>query len=57
MLFSFGAPESNPPVADPDACGTPQDCANVVRFLCSPDGAWVNGQVVFSNGGLYGRVW
>ena len=37
--------------------GMPQDCANVVRFLCSPEGAWVNGQIVHSNGGLYGRVW
>ena len=32
--------------------GTPQDCANLVRFLCSPEGGWVNGQLLFSNGGV-----
>ena len=37
--------------------GRPVDCANIVRFLCSPDGAWVNGQIVHSNGGLYSRNW
>jgi 3-oxoacyl-[acyl-carrier protein] reductase len=37
--------------------GSPEDCARIVRFLCSPDGQWVNGQVVHSNGGLYSRLW
>jgi 3-oxoacyl-[acyl-carrier protein] reductase len=37
--------------------GRPEDCANVVRFLCSADGQWVNGQVVHSNGGIYSRNW
>jgi 3-oxoacyl-[acyl-carrier protein] reductase len=37
--------------------GVPEDCANVVRFLCSPDGQWINGQIVHSNGGLYSRLW
>lgn len=32
--------------------GTPQDCANLVRFLCSPEGGWINGQLLFSNGGV-----
>ena len=31
--------------------GLPQDCANLVRFLCSKEGGWINGQVLFSNGG------
>ncbi|MFF4594642.1 SDR family oxidoreductase [Amycolatopsis sp. NPDC001319] len=32
--------------------GTPRDCANLVSFLCGPDGAWVTGQLLTSNGGL-----
>ncbi|GAA1831269.1 SDR family oxidoreductase [Microlunatus capsulatus] len=31
--------------------GTPADTADLVRFLLSPRGAWVNGQRLFSNGG------
>lgn len=32
--------------------GLPEDIAATIALLCSPDGAWVNGQNVFSNGGL-----
>src|SRR5215470_10199609 len=32
--------------------GQPEDIANVVFFLASPDGAWVNGQVLRANGGF-----
>lgn len=32
--------------------GTPEDCANLVAFLCSPGGGWMNGQLLHSNGGL-----
>jgi len=32
--------------------GTPEDIAGVVAFLASPDGHWVNGQVVRANGGI-----
>lgn len=32
--------------------GTPQDTANLVRFLLSPEGSWVNGQLLHSNGGF-----
>jgi enoyl-[acyl-carrier protein] reductase III len=38
----------------------PQDVANVVAFLCSPDAAMVRGQVVFIDGGWsidVGRQW
>lgn len=31
--------------------GTPRDCASLVAFLCGPEGGWVNGQVLVSNGG------
>ncbi|WP_339152448.1 SDR family oxidoreductase [Streptomyces sp. F41] len=31
--------------------GTPQDTAHLVDFLCSPQGQWVNGQLLKSNGG------
>ena len=32
--------------------GTPQDAAHLVGFLCSPQGGWINGQLLYSNGGL-----
>lgn len=32
--------------------GTPQDTAHLVDFLCSPEGQWVNGQLLMSNGGF-----
>ena len=32
--------------------GMPRDCANLVSFLCSDRGGWVNGQLLHSNGGL-----
>ncbi|MFD5974737.1 SDR family oxidoreductase [Streptomyces bacillaris] len=31
--------------------GTPQDTAHLVDFLCSPQGQWVNGQLLKSKGG------
>ena len=31
--------------------GLPEDCAHLVRFLCSAEGGWVNGQLLHSNGG------
>jgi len=33
--------------------GTPGDTAALVSFLCSPDGGWVNGQLICSDGGLH----
>ena len=32
--------------------GTPDDIAGVVSFLAGPAGRWVNGQVVYANGGF-----
>lgn len=32
--------------------GTPQDTAHLVDFLCSPQGGWINGQLLLSNGGF-----
>ena len=32
--------------------GTPDDAAALVGFLCSPDGGWVNGQLLHSDGGF-----
>ena len=32
--------------------GTPRDTAALVSFLCSPDGGWVNGQLLHSDGGF-----
>ncbi len=32
--------------------GMPQDCANLVKFLCSKEGGWINGQLLYSNGGF-----
>ena len=31
--------------------GLPQDAANLVTFLCSAEGGWINGQLLHSNGG------
>jgi len=31
--------------------GKPRDIASVVSFLAGPDGAWINGQTLFANGG------
>ena len=31
--------------------GTPEDVANLVRFLLSEQGSWINGQLLYSNGG------
>jgi 3-oxoacyl-[acyl-carrier protein] reductase len=33
--------------------GTPQDAAALVSFLCSPEGGWLNGQLLCSDGGLH----
>jgi len=32
--------------------GQPRDAASLVAFLCSPEGGWINGQLIHSNGGL-----
>jgi 3-oxoacyl-[acyl-carrier protein] reductase len=32
--------------------GTSQDTAHLVDFLCSPQGQWINGQLLMSNGGF-----
>ncbi len=32
--------------------GTPSDTADLVSFLMSPAGGWINGQLLYSNGGL-----
>lgn len=31
--------------------GQPTDVANLVSFLCSDQGGWINGQLLYSNGG------
>ncbi len=36
--------------------GTPTDTAHLVRFLLSEQGAWVNGQLLHSNGGVPAAV-
>lgn len=32
--------------------GTPQDTAHLIDFLCSPQGQWINGQLLMNNGGF-----
>ena len=32
--------------------GTPQDTSNLIVFLCSESGEWINGQLICSNGGV-----
>ena len=36
--------------------GLPNDCANLVAFLCSPEGGWINGQLLHSDGGLQSSI-
>ena len=36
--------------------GTPEDVANLVVFLLSPQGGWINGQIIHSNGGFSVRI-
>ena len=36
--------------------GTAEDAANLVRFLCSPTGGWINGQLIYSNGGSSSNI-
>jgi 3-oxoacyl-[acyl-carrier protein] reductase len=33
--------------------GTPEDIANTVKFLASEDAAYITGQVIHINGGMY----
>jgi 3-oxoacyl-[acyl-carrier protein] reductase len=33
--------------------GTPRDTADLVRFLFSEQGGWINGQLLYSNGGFH----
>lgn len=33
--------------------GEPEDVASAIAALCSGDGEWINGQVVFANGGFF----
>jgi 3-oxoacyl-[acyl-carrier protein] reductase len=35
--------------------GTPEDVANLVAFLLSPAGSWINGQLINSDGGFSAR--
>jgi 3-oxoacyl-[acyl-carrier protein] reductase len=39
-------------IAPLERLGKPEDVANVVSFLVGPEGGWINGQVVRSNGGM-----
>ncbi|MFI5721064.1 SDR family oxidoreductase [Nocardia sp. NPDC051750] len=39
----------NPPL---ERLGTPEDIARVVAFLTSPEGHWINGQILRANGGM-----
>ena len=32
--------------------GLPEDCARLVSFLSSEEGGWINGQLIYSNGGV-----
>lgn len=35
-----------------NSVGMPYNCANLVAFLCSDKGGWINGQLLYSNGGI-----
>ncbi len=53
MLAQFpGLVESAPKLTPLGRVGQPADIANVVGFLCSPEGAWLTGQNLQASGGL-----
>jgi 3-oxoacyl-[acyl-carrier protein] reductase len=54
FLHSTSAQEQEQLAAAPPLgrLGRPEDIASVVSFLVGPTGRWVNGQVVYVNGGL-----
>lgn len=39
-------------IAPLERIGTPEEIAAAVSFLAGPDGAWVNAQVIRTNGGF-----
>jgi 3-oxoacyl-[acyl-carrier protein] reductase len=47
-----GMPESVATQTPLGRMGAPRDTANLVAFLCSPEGGWMNGQLLYSNGGI-----
>jgi 3-oxoacyl-[acyl-carrier protein] reductase len=54
-LFLDGKDEQKidnlPKSAPLERLGTPEDIADIVTYLAT-SGRWINGQVIFSNGGL-----
>jgi 3-oxoacyl-[acyl-carrier protein] reductase len=54
LLASTSAEEQEQLAALPplERLGQPEDMAGVVSFLVGPTGRWVNGQVVYANGGF-----
>ena len=55
LLRSQGSPEVLQGAADMTPygrLGTPEDIANCIAALCSGDGLWINGQLIFVNGGI-----
>lgn len=47
-----GIRESGTAATPAGRLGTPTDTANLVRFLMSEQGSWINGQILYSNGGF-----
>lgn len=39
-------------LAPMERLGTPEDIADSVSFLAGPHGRWINGQVLYANGGI-----
>lgn len=55
-LFLDGKPQTAidqlAKLAPLERLGQPKDIANAVAFLAGPDGSWINGQILRSNGGI-----
>ena len=50
--ITVNAVAPGPTAAPLERLGTPPDIAECVAFLAGPAGRWINGQVLYANGGI-----
>ena len=52
LAYERGEHDTEDVAAECRPAGTPSETADLVRFLMSDAGGWINGQVLYSNGGF-----